>query len=221
VFCALGQAVPERVLAPGGCYPLWIERFAGRTRDGRPFVVAFNAQGGQGARCDGDGVSTTIFPANVGSTSVELMEAEAPLLCERKAFAPDSAGPGAFRGGFGQEVVVRNVSGREVTTAFVGGRFRRGAPGLEGGGAGRIGTIRPEGGEPITRRHGGTLADGQAVTFTYPGGAGFGDPRTRDPERVLADVLEGLVSVESAEHDHGVVIRDGAVDVEATAARRA
>jgi len=221
VFCALGQAVPERVLAPGGCYPLWIERFGGRSRDGRPFVVAFNAQGGQGARSGGDGVSTTIFPANVGSTSVELLEAEAPLLCERKAFEPDSAGPGTFRGGFGQQVVVRNVSGREVSTAFVGGRFRRGAAGMAGGGPGRTGSIHPEGGEPITRRHGGTLADGQAVTFTYPGGGGFGDPRARDPARVLADVRDGLVSVQAAERDYGVVIRDGALDADATAALRA
>jgi N-methylhydantoinase B len=220
VFCALAHAVPDRVLAPGGCYPLWIERFGGRTRDGRRFVVAFNAQGGQGARHGGDGVSTTIFPANVGSTSVELMEAEAPLLCERKALAPDSAGAGEFRGGFGQDVVVRNVSGGEVSTAFVGGRFRRGAAGMRGGAAGRIGCIRVDGGEPITRRHGGVLADGQSVTFSYPGGGGFGDPLLRDPERVLSDVAQGLVSVHGAQRDYGVVIRDGTVDAQATAARR-
>ena len=221
VFCALGQAVPERVLAPSGCYPLWIERFGGRTRDGRRFVVAFNAQGGQGARHDADGISTTIFPANVGSTSVELMEAEAPLLCEGKVLASDSAGPGEYRGGFGQEVTVRNVSGASVTTAFVGGRFRRGAEGMRGGAPGRTGTIQAEGEAPITRRHGGTLDDGQAVTFVYPGGGGFGDPRRRDPERVLRDVRDGLVSVGSAERDYAVVIRDGAIDSAATAALRA
>lgn len=220
IFCALSHAAPERVLAPGGCYPLWIERFAGRDKDGRRFVVAFNAQGGQGARLGGDGVSTTIFPANVGSTSVELMEAEAPLLCERKAFATDSAGAGEYRGGFGQEVVVRNVSGGEVATSFVGGRFRHGAPGMHGGHAGRIGVIQADGEAPITRRHGGTLADGQAVRFTYPGGAGFGDPKKRDPACVLADVREGLVSVERAQRDYGVVVRDGELDEAATARLR-
>jgi len=220
VFCALAQAVPDKVLAPGGCYPLWIERFGGRTRDGHPFVVAFNAQGGQGARHDGDGVSTTIFPANVGSTSVELMEAEAPLLCERKALAPDSAGAGRHRGGFGQDVVIRNVSGAEVRTAFVGGRFHRGAAGMQGGLAGRIGSIEVEDGPRITGRQGGTLGDGRAVSFSYPGGGGFGDPLARDPARVLADVREGLVSVACAERDYGVVIRGADIDAEATRLRR-
>ena len=32
-----------------------------------------------------------------------------------------------------------------------------------------------------------------------PGGGCYGDPKTRDPERVLRDVRDGLVGVESAE----------------------
>ena len=34
-----------------------------------------------------------------------------------------------------------------------------------------------------------------------------GDPLTREPERVLADVVNGYVSLEAAERDYGVVIR--------------
>jgi N-methylhydantoinase B len=39
-----------------------------------------------------------------------------------------------------------------------------------------------------------------------PGGGGYGDPRTRDPERVLRDVRDGLVSIESAGRDYAVAI---------------
>ncbi|KAK6019982.1 hypothetical protein OSTOST_14371 [Ostertagia ostertagi] len=87
-----------------------------------------------------------------------------------------------------------------------------GAPssfGVEGGRAGA-------GGEVIL-----TLADGKRIQApkygverhgvgTYralsPGGGGYGNPKTRDPERVLRDVRDGIVSAESAEHDYAVAI---------------
>ena len=59
-----------------------------------------------------------------------------------------------------------------------------------------------------------TLADGKRIDgaevrraaasapATYrslsPGGGGFGDPKTRDPDRVLRDVRDGIVSREAA-----------------------
>jgi hypothetical protein len=42
-----------------------------------------------------------------------------------------------------------------------------------------------------------------------PGGGGFGDPKTRDPERVLRDVRDGVVSAAAAERDYGVAITIG------------
>jgi N-methylhydantoinase B len=50
-----------------------------------------------------------------------------------------------------------------------------------------------------------------------PGGGGYGEPLAREPEAVLADVTRGLVGVEAAERDYGVVVRDGGVDADATA----
>ena len=58
-----------------------------------------------------------------------------------------------------------------------------------------------------------------------PGGGGHGDPLSRDPERVLADVREGQVSALAAVRDYGVVLkRSGhswSLDLTATQARRA
>ncbi|WP_306296781.1 hypothetical protein [Candidatus Entotheonella palauensis] len=55
-----------------------------------------------------------------------------------------------------------------------------------------------------------------------PGGGGWGDPFTRDPELVLRDVWDEVGSVKGAARDYGVVIgADGrSVDFEATAALR-
>jgi N-methylhydantoinase B len=53
-------------------------------------------------------------------------------------------------------------------------------------------------------------------------GGGYGDPLERDPESVLADVLAGRVSAESAAGVYAVVFAAGgeAIDAEATEAAR-
>ena len=38
------------------------------------------------------------------------------------------------------------------------------------------------------------------------GGGGFGDPKQRAIEKVVQDVRDGLVSMESAQRDYGVVM---------------
>ena len=90
VFEALGAALPERVMAPSGSYPLWLTILAGQTDSGEPFVAHFNASGGQGAMATRDGHSTTVFPGTITNTPVEMMETEAPVVFERKALRPDS-----------------------------------------------------------------------------------------------------------------------------------
>ena len=46
----------------------------------------------------------------------------------------------------------------------------------------------------------------------------FGDPRMRDPQSVRDDVLDGLIAVEEARRDYGVVIdARGEIDLAETA----
>jgi N-methylhydantoinase B len=59
------------------------------------------------------------------------------------------------------------------------------------------------------------------ILVTASGGGGWGPAFERDAQAVLFDVQQGKVSVQSAADDYGVVIRDGAIDETATAARRA
>jgi N-methylhydantoinase B len=215
IFGALAQAIPDKVMAPSGTYPLWLANLAGEFDDGAPFVMHFNAQGGVGARRDRDGASTLVFPPNVASTPVELLEVESPLLCERKALVWDSGGPGRHRGGLGQEIVIRNVARAPVVASVIGGRFHEGAPGLEGGSRGGTGSISVNDGAPFGTNVQVLLAHGDRLRMRFPGGGGFGDPRRRPVAHVAADVRRGLVSAERARADYGVALRPGTQEVDA------
>ena len=68
-----------------------------------------------------------------------------------------------------------------------------------------------------------TCRRGDVVRWVLPGGGGWGDPLEREPERVLRDVRNELVSPAAAERDYGVVIdtERRAVDEAATVRLRA
>jgi N-methylhydantoinase B len=69
-----------------------------------------------------------------------------------------------------------------------------------------------------------TIHPGERAANRNPGGGGYGNPFERPIEKVLDDVRNGLVSIEGARLDYGVVITDRAtlsVDHEATRALRA
>jgi N-methylhydantoinase B len=69
-----------------------------------------------------------------------------------------------------------------------------------------------------------TVLPGEKIIGIGCGGAGYGDPRTREVERVLADVREGVVSREAAMSVYGVVVsgasEDGTLRVDEAATAR-
>ena len=70
----------------------------------------------------------------------------------------------------------------------------------------------------IPPKYGVTKLGPAKMIAETPGGGGWGDPFHRDPELVLRDVQDGVVSTEAARRDYGVVITQslGDVDVVAT-----
>ncbi len=64
------------------------------------------------------------------------------------------------------------------------------------------------------------LGGADIVYFGVPGGAGYGDPIKREPERVLENIKEGILSSEDALRFYGVVVKGGKVDKKATEAER-
>ena len=68
-----------------------------------------------------------------------------------------------------------------------------------------------------------TVGPNDIVRIASSGGGGWGSPLEREPDRVLRDVTDGLISVEAALTQYGVVLSadHSEVDQAGTVARRA
>ncbi|MEM2115242.1 MAG: hypothetical protein QXS12_07305, partial [Candidatus Caldarchaeum sp.] len=53
------------------------------------------------------------------------------------------------------------------------------------------------------------LRAGDLVSIRTAGGGGWGDPKQRDPEKVLEDVKEGYITAEQALKIYGVALKEG------------
>jgi len=223
---AFGKALPQVMpaAASGTVIPVVMAEPDGR--GGRRVQVIEPMIGGTGARYGRDGVDGRDSGiSNLANNPVETVEAEMGVEIVTYALRPDSGGPGQWRGGCGMELTFRaltddtNILGRGMERLV----FR--PWGSNGGKAGAPGELIVNRGLPGERRLGKidvlTVNAGDTVTFLTPGAGGWGAPAGRDPEAVRRDVENGFVTMEGAEKDYGVVIRDGAVDAEATEARRA
>ena len=221
VFGALSQVIPERVLADGSA-GLWNTQLEGRDRNGRLFAYIFFSAGGMGARPDSDGLSATAFPSGIRGVPAEAIESVSPVLMLRRALRPDSGGAGKFRGGLGQEMVLKVDSGEETLHSPMYDRTRSAARGFDGGGDGAPGELFLGNGESLHPKRKYLLPPDETVTLRLPGGGGFGSPLERDPGRVLEDVRQGRVTPEAALREYGVVLdtERWAVNAEATAAAR-
>ncbi|MHB8575140.1 MAG: hydantoinase B/oxoprolinase family protein [Dehalococcoidia bacterium] len=194
-------------------------------RTGRFDVCSEGIGAGLGARPYADGVNAIYFTAQQNFPT-EFIESEHGLQIERYAIAPDSGGPGLYRGGCG---VLRDIrilgDGAVLSTRMDNIRFP--CWGVAGGRAGRTGAfllnpstsaerLLPSIGDDIA------LAAGDLLRVITVGGGGWGDPCSRPAERVRQDVLEGFVTVAGAKADYGVVLDPGTLrlDEEETARLR-
>jgi N-methylhydantoinase B len=203
IFSALAKAAPG--MAQADCGMINIANFLGTHRDGRQLSNLFFAAGGFGALEGQDGAATTPGPTNMAVVPVEIWEGLTSLTILRKELAPDSGGPGAARGGVGQETVMRNDTGHPLTVFTMGYRTRFPARGLLGGEDGQLRETRING-ATVHPKGQFTLEPGEQISFLEAGGGGFGDPAARDRRLVLRDVRNGFVSVAGAKRDYGVEI---------------
>ena len=221
VFGALSGAIPERVLADGSA-GLWNTQLEGYDRDGRVFSYIFFSAGGMGARPSSDGLSATAFPSGIKGVPAEAIEAVSPVLMLKRELRPDSGGAGRFRGGLGQEMVLRMDTDSAVLHSCMYDRTKSPARGFMGGRNGAVGEVILSDGSRPHPKGKYELQPGQTVTLRLPGGGGFFSPMARDPQRVLNDVRQGRVSEEAARKEYGVVLDtlNWEVDAAATAAVR-
>ena len=233
VRLAFEQATPDRVAASwghaNGC------NIAGwDTRHDEEYVTMVLASiiSGAGATPSQDGwhaVGPECCFGALTSGDIELLEHSYPIIIHRYSLMTDSGGAGRHRGGSGTCWEVEPLD-RDMTVITFGEGRRIPAMGAAGAASSdvesKVGRLEiTRGGETQVIRTNviETLKPGERAANMNPGGGGYGDPFERDPRRVLDDVRDGLVSIEGAAADYGVVIVPGEtprVDEAATQARR-
>ena len=226
IYRAMADVLPDRVIAGSGGTPANMNVLYGRHGDGRPWHSVRIRGGGMGASARSDGNYVYIFPANGANTPVEILESDTPLIVEKRELLTDSGGIGRMKGGLGRRMVLKIPDDAyaplpPVNLGIQSGRHQYAPEGLFGGGEGAKAAFLVNGvlGNPYGLSQ---LKPGDLVTIDAAGGGGYGDPLTRDVERVEADVREGYVSLEAAERDYGVIIDadTGLADQAATEKRR-
>jgi N-methylhydantoinase B len=224
---ALAQALPER--ASAGWSKAVHAVTAGMRPDGGRYVMYQWAGAPAGGGVEGrDGfhlIGHLITLGGLTLPNLETYEQLYPVHFRRQELRCDTAGPGRFRGGAGCDYEVEMSTPADY--AFRGEGV--GAPSSHGSAGGRAGSgghviLTLADGKRIQAPKYGVVRHGPAIYRALtPGGGGYGDPRTREPSRVLRDVRDGIVSPSAAERDYGVAIAvDGrSIDIPKTQSLRA
>jgi N-methylhydantoinase B len=224
LFAALAPIVPGKVRADGsGSRSIII---GGRsTYTGKGYVQYEILAGGGGARATKDGPSAiTVNQSNARIAPIEIIESEFPTRVVRFELICDSGGPGMFRGGLGVRREYLNLADARFSIRSM--KHVIPPNGMAGGAAGRPGDIwinpATEHAKRLPTRYADyPLKEGDTFRLDSPGGGGYGDPLSRPPEHVLADLREGYLSPQAAERDYGVVLADKqTVDEAATERKR-
>lgn len=201
--------------------------------------------GAGGARTFADGVDIGGEIPNPISrmANVETIEAAFPIRYLFRRRLKDSGGPGQFRGGTGGEMAIVPHDGPDGGIHYVlsgkGSKFPQ-SEGLSGGYPGGINDYvwvhTPEDidqagrfAESLEALPGDKqpiswgvfpLMHQDALYVRWNGGGGIGDPLGREPDKVVQDLRDGVISVRAATEVYGVVLKHGTVDLGATAANR-
>ncbi len=230
-WLALSQAIPRQVQAAWArwCAPTTI---GFNPKTGRIFAdIHFMCKGGGGATYGYDGwdhMGVVICSGGLRAPDPELHEMVNPYFLLQYEYWPDSSGAGQWRGGMGTVYRWRVDAPNVAAANFGGGVRKETAPfGLDGGMDApphQLSIVKANGemikvdAETFYR-----LDQGDIFEIYQSGGGGFGRPFARPPEKVLEDVRNGLVSLEKARKDYGVVIdpQTYQVDTESTFMLRA
>ena len=213
-----GAILPASVGVVSGYDPVRDERYVNQ--------LFLAMTGGAGAP-EADAWVTLGHVGNAGlcyQDSIELDEMRHPLHVHQRRFIQNSEGAGRHKGGPGMLVEFGPTRG-EMEVAFVSDGTLNPARGVRGGGLGGAAYqgIRDANGDltPTENCAVVTLRTGETIVSHCCGGGGYGDPLSREPEKVARDVVEGWVSRDRAADVYGVAVAaDGSVDAAATARLR-
>lgn len=205
-----------------------------------PMIAAYSGNAG-GDGLDGGGTCMVPFTQ---IANVENNEFHYPFLYLFRRIGRESIGAGYHRGGGSLEYALTPHRTDDIQILFwTHGMKMPNALGISGGlpsGANRIKLAKKSAlwekfrqgyypvniedfhWEPVLPKSDSHMAPGDIVLYGTQGSGGYGDPIKREPERVLADVKSGFVTVDTARKFYGVVIdpKRLAIDFDATQKER-
>ena len=194
VMKALGEAVPERVIAPG-FDTTSVCCLSHKSADGyNIYLEIFGGGFGAGPNYDGcDAVDSML--SNCSNIPIESMESDYPFFrVEDYSLRSSSGGNGKFRGGMGFQKIYKILSGN-VTFATYGDRFRIAPDGVLGGGPGaKAETFLEREGQVIQlgSKQQFVLHKGDRLVVRTGGGGGYGLPSERNAGLREKDQLNGI-----------------------------
>ncbi len=219
IYRAISEVMPDRVRAAHhagqGLYML----NGADPASGERYSMLDTTLGGWGAQPDRDGFSPlkTTTHGDTRNNPVEVEETFFPIRVENWEWRADSGGAGRYRGGLGLKKTYRILAECSLIAAFE--RTKCPPWGLFGGEAAKTGcvVVRNPGDEPREYKKVTALPlrPGATIELFSAGGGGRGASRDRPVGEVVADVLNGYVTVEAARTSYGVVIDPATLQLDA------
>ena len=220
----LGQGAPEFLCAAGFSDSPHL-MYSGYDKNGEWYQLYMIGFGGVPGKPMGDGPDGHSLWPSFTNVPNEFLESYFPLVIEEYYTVPDSGGAGYNRGGNALCTTYKFLEPGEVS--IHDDRWLTYPWGVNGGTPGARST------KTLVKKNGDTellqskcdritVEEGDTLYHVTWGGGGWGDPFTREPERVQFDVEAGLATREGAKNNYGVVLRkDGSINMAATKKLRA
>lgn len=215
----LGQGAPDFLCAAGFSDSPHL-MYSGYDKKGEWYQLYMIGFGGVPAKPMGDGPDGHSLWPSFTNVPNEFLESYFPLVIEEYYTVPDSGGAGYHRGGNALCTTYRFLEPGEVS--IHDDRWLTYPWGVNGGHPGARSTktlVRSNGDKELLQSKCDRIKveDGDILYHVTWGGGGWGDPFTREAERVAFDVDAGLVTREGAKKNYGVVLsKDCAVNKSAT-----
>jgi N-methylhydantoinase B len=221
IIRALSPAIPKRVTAGWNqllCY--LTNGYDPRKKDRYVDIGFMGLKGGSGATFGVDGydhIGMIDASGGVLDQDYEMFEQQTPHLLLKHEYWPDSSGSGQWRGGLGVETMFR-IGGEDTKVVTFGDGDVEPAFGLFDGKSATLNKIELH--YPDGKKYKATSKDlvenvpEETLLFQQAGGGGgYGDAYLRDPNLVAREVKNGILSLEKAKKDYGVIINPETYEV--------
>ena len=210
IWRCLAPHVPERL--PAGHFSSICGTFVGGIHPdtGRQYTIIEPQIGGWGAweGRDGNPCIFSGFHGETYNTPAEISEARNGLYIDRMELNTAPGGEGQYNGGRGLvlDYRIRTENGF-LTAGYTRSKIKPWAlNGAEEGSGNFIEVTKDDEGtrDRYTFVSGLSLTTNDVVHVITSSGAGYGDPKRRDPEAVRLDIKNGFITTERAKKVHGI-----------------